>query len=111
MKMFTSTAIAAAVFAAIGSTAAMAEEPGAFTFSVQRASLDGAASTEAAYDRLSNEARRYCRSFNLETVTETQACVKEVVEAVVRQVGQPRLEQVHLARLAAERRLASADGS
>lgn len=109
MKTLITTALAAAAFAATGLSAAFAEQPGAFTFSVQRASLESAASIEAAYDRLNREAARYCAEFQLNTRAETEACVAEVVEAVVRQVGQPRLSQHHIAMRQNERGFAGLD--
>ena len=104
MKRSLKTAVLAFALAAAASGGAMAENgEETFTFRLSPASLENTETLHAAYLRLDEEARKYCRAFNLRSDADLKACNLEVVFHVVSRVNDPRLSALHDARLDAER--------
>lgn len=101
------TALAVGVMAASSAFAAPVDAP-ANTVSVSysaefaRADLQTDVGAKAAYARLRNLARRVCTdgeaSRNV-AMFEAQECTSKALDAAVKDLGSPAVEQLHLARL------------
>ena len=99
---------AAASLAALAAAPALAEtEPQTFVFRINAETLQTDADVRAAYQRLVQEALRYCRALDLGPTREQAVCRMDVVGHVVEAVGDDRLIAAHQAATR-ERQLASA---
>ena len=96
-------AIAAAFAVTTLSGATALAQSNVFEFEVQRASLTNARAVQAEYNRLNDEAQRYCESLGLSAQTHVQICQRQVVGEVVRDSRLRALSQLHLQTLRRER--------
>ena len=109
MKKTLSALIATAAISLGAATApALAADGETFVFRVDAAAFQTPADVDAAYQRLSAEAERYCRTLGLVVETDRASCRLDVVTNVVAAVGDDRLSATHRAATS-ELRLASID--
>ncbi|MCP2678086.1 UrcA family protein [Maricaulaceae bacterium NA33B04] len=109
MKKTLSALIAtAAITLGAGTAPALATDSETFVFRVDAAALQTPADVDAAYQRLSAEAERYCRTLDLVVASDRASCRLDVVTNVVAAVGDDRLSAAHRAATS-ELRLASID--
>lgn len=106
MKSLT-LALAASVAALTAAPALAMMEPQTFVFRVDATSLETQNDVRAAYQRLNQEAVRYCRALDISTTRDQAVCRLDVVANVVEAVGDERLTATHQAATQ-ERQLAEA---
>jgi len=107
MKVLARTLAAAAALSAFAAAPAMAEAE-TFVFRVSQDQLSTQADAERAYQRLDEEARRYCRALDLSSISARADCRLDVLDNVVEAVGSDHLSAVHRDRQRT-RTLAAAD--
>ena len=96
MKSLT-LALAASVAAMTAAPALAMADPQTFVFRVDRVSLETEGDVQAAYQRLTQEAARYCRALDISTTRDQAVCRLDVVANVVEAVGDDRLAAAHQA--------------
>jgi UrcA family protein len=106
MKSLT-LALAASLAALTAAPALAMNEPQTFVFRVDAAALETESDVRAAYQRLNQEAARYCRALDLSATRDLAVCRIDVVANVVEAVGDERLAATHQAATE-ERQLAEA---
>ena len=99
--------LAASLAAMTAAPALAAMESETFVFRVNAASLESEGDVQGAYQRLNQEAARYCRALDINTERDQAVCRIDVVANVVEAVGDERLAAVHRTATQ-ERRLANA---
>lgn len=106
MKSLT-LALAASLTALTAAPALAAEEAQTFVFRVDASALETEADVRTAYQRLTQEAARYCRALDIGAARDQAVCRIDVVANVVEAIGDERLTETHQA-VTQERRLADA---
>ncbi len=87
--------LTAACLAGAAAVPALASDAETFVFRVDASALQTSSDVNAAYQRLSNEATRYCRALGLTLDRDLTECRVDVVENVVEAVGDERLSALH----------------
>ena len=106
MKSLT-LALAVSLAALTAAPALAMSEPQTFVFRIDAAALETDGDVRAAYQRLTQEATRYCRALDIGASREQAACRIDVVAHVVEAIGDERLIGTHQAATQ-ERQLAEA---
>lgn len=107
--------IAKTLLAAVAATTALGAQAWAdtrgetFTFRVEAASLTSDVQVRTAYQRLGQEADRYCRALGIDTARERAACSLDVVDNVVKAVDHEALSELHVRRTQSEQSMAGAN--
>lgn len=90
-----SLALAASVAVITAAPAMAVSGPETFVFRVEAASLNTEDGVRTAYQRLSQEAVRYCRAINTGDGRQQAVCRADVIANVVKAVGDERLNAHH----------------